>query len=344
MASEKSIKQVLDLLTVAEPPQLQSMKLMARKRTASVKDIINMKNVVGIGISEKISDMKATGKLSLTFYVEKKIAPEKLQLDELIPAKLDVSITGNEDIVTDVVVIGKLRPEINYGNKPIQPGFSIGHVKVTAGTLGAIVTDGKDHYILSNSHVLARSGQATKGDSILYPAKQDGGKHPADLVALLHDFTAFVPGGDFVNFADCAIAKPTEERMADLISTIQDVGIPKGVIKPKRGMKVVKVGRTTGKTEGEIRDINFRFVLDYGKGVGNIGFTDQVLCTRYTDGGDSGSLVIDQKSGKAVGLHFAGANGGSVFNPIDKVLESLNMKLVTKEIAKANPTKKKADQ
>jgi hypothetical protein len=85
MASEKSIKQVLDLLTVAEPPQLQSMKLMARKRTASVKDIINMKNVVGIGISEKISDMKATGKLSLTFYVEKKIAPEKLQLDELIP-------------------------------------------------------------------------------------------------------------------------------------------------------------------------------------------------------------------------------------------------------------------
>lgn len=97
-------------------------------------------------------------------------------------------------------------------------------------------------------------------------------------------------------------------------------------------MKVVKVGRTTNRTVGEVRDVHFRFLLDYGDDVGEVGFTDQVLCTRYTQPGDSGSLVIDQASGKAVGLHFAGANGGSVFNPIADVLDALRISLVTKSL------------
>ena len=74
--------------------------------------------------------------------------------------------------------------------------------------------------------------------------------------------------------------------------------------------------------------------MDYDE-VGGVGFVDQVLCTRYTKPGDSGSLVLDKESGKAVGLHFAGANGGSVFSPIDDVLEALGVTLVTKSIGTA---------
>jgi hypothetical protein len=108
-------------------------------------------------------------------------------------------------------------------------------------------------------------------------------------------------------------------------------------------MKVVKVGRTTGKTNGEIRDVHFRFALDYDN-IGEVGFVDQVLCSRYTKGGDSGSLVLDRATGRAVGLHFAGASGGSVFNPIDDVLAALKVKLVTKSIGnpQAAKTKKKS--
>jgi hypothetical protein len=51
-----------------------------------------------------------------------------------------------------------------------------------------------------------------------------------------------------------------------------------------------------------------------------------VLCSRYTDGGDSGSIVVDTDSGKIVGLHFAGANGGSVFSPIQPVMTELKFK------------------
>ena len=79
---------------------------------------------------------------------------------------------------------------------------------------------------------------------------------------------------------------------------------------------------------GTVRDVHFRFVLEY-PGVGNVGYVDQVLCTRYTRPGDSGSLVLDPASGRAVGLHFAGASGGSVFSPIDHVLKGLNVRLVT---------------
>jgi hypothetical protein len=194
--------------------------------------------------------------------------------------------------------------------------------------------------ILSNSHVLALSGKATRGDAILYPGKHDGGKKPVDLVARLVDFIQFQTGGDFVNKVDCAIAEPLEDRLRDIKKEIKGLGLPKGIIRPKRGMQITKVGRTTGKTTGRVLDVNFRTTINY-QGVGLVGFIDQVLCTRYTEGGDSGALVIDKKSGKAVGLHFSGSqaegecSGSSIFNPIGDVLKALDVKLVTKPKGKA---------
>lgn len=330
MASEKTIARVLDLLTKAPQSEIESLRAGASTQAKSIRRIIGTKNIVAVGISEKITKRKPTGKLALTFYVERKVSLKKLRAASLIPPTVPEALSGPEAIPTDVIVIGKIRPEVNATRNPVQPGNSIGHVDITAGTLGAVVTKGNTLHVLSNSHVLAVSGTAKKGDSIIYPGDADGGAMPDDLVARLSGFKKFVTGGDFVNRADCAIAKPTAARLPDLVSEIKGLGVPKGTIKPERGMKVVKVGRTTGKTKGEIRDIHFRFVLDYE--VGEVGFIDQVLCTRYTKPGDSGSLVLDQATGRAVGLHFAGANGGSVFNPIGDVLAALGVKLVTKSI------------
>ena len=340
MASEKAILRVLDLLTVATQAKVETLGLEATPQAKSMRKIVGTKNIVAVGISEKIKKGKGTGKLSLTFYVEKKVPLSKLKADKLIPPTVPESLSGPEAIPTDVVVIGKIVPEINVTRNPIQPGNSIGHVNVTAGTLGAIVSRGNTLHLLSNSHVLADSGLAKNGDSIIYPGKADGGAMPADLVAKLSGFKKFVTGGDFVNRVDCAIAKPTAARLPDVVSQIKGFIVPKGTIAPKRGMAVVKVGRTTGKTKGEIRDVNFRFTLTY-PGVGEVGFIDQVLCSRYTKGGDSGSIVIDEATGRAVGLHFAGANGGSVFNPIDDVLSALGIKLVTKSIGQPQAAPKK---
>jgi hypothetical protein len=335
MASEKTLLRALDLLTTAPTAEIESLEDSGADHAKNLRRIVDSKNIVAVGISEKESKGKMTGKLAVTFYVEKKIPPEKLKATEAVPPTLPESVAGPQAVPTDVKVIGRIRLEINATRSPVQPGNSVGHVKVTAGTLGTFVKKDEKLMILSNSHVLADSGKAKIGDSILYPGKADGGKKPKDLVATLTDFVQFKAGGDFINKVDCAVATPLEERLKEIKKEIKGLGLPKGTIKAKRGMKITKVGRTTGKTTGEVLDVNFRTSVNY-PGVGVVGFIDQVLCTRYTDGGDSGALVIDKQSGKAVGLHFSGSpseNGGrgsSIFNPIDEVLAALGVKLVTK--------------
>jgi hypothetical protein len=306
---------------------------MLAHHAQSMRRIVRTKNIVAVGISEKVSGGKPLGELALTFYVEHKVPLKDLKEEMAVPGTVPDPLSGPEAIPTDVKVIGKMRPELNATRSRFQPGNSIAHIDATAGTLGAVVKKGDDFHILSNSHVLALGGLARKGDAVVYPGPADGGAMAADLVAKLTGFKKFVMGDGFNNRVDCAIAKPTAERLGDLMSEIKGLGLPSGTIKPVRGMKVTKVGRTTGKTSGEIQDVHFRFTLDYEGEIGEVGFLDQVLCTRYTDDGDSGSLVIDKATGRAVGLHFAGANGGSVFSPIDEVLKALGVTLVTKSIS-----------
>lgn len=335
MASEKTLLRALDLLTVTPHDDLESFDHVETKHVKAIRRVVDSDNVVAVGISEKISKGKPTGKLALTFYVDKKVPLKHLRGDEAVPPALPISVSGPHAIPTDVKAIGRIRLELNVTRKPVQPGNSIGHAKMLGGTLGAFVQRDKQLLILSNSHVLAQNGKAKKGDYIIYPGKVDGGKQSDDKVARLVDFVEFEPGGHFANYVDCALAEPLESRLEDIKTEIKGLGLPKGTIKPKRGMEITKVGRTSGKTSGRVLDVNFRTTVNY-PGVGLVGFIDQVLCTRYTQPGDSGSLVIDKQSGKAVGLHFSGSEpegggrgGSSIFNPIGAVLEALGIKLVT---------------
>jgi hypothetical protein len=96
-------------------------------------------------------------------------------------------------------------------------------------------------------------------------------------------------------------------------------------------MRVQKTGRTTDYTQGIIQDVNYRLALTYkkpGGGSGRVGLRDQVLCTRYTAGGDSGSAVLNMQR-RVVGLHFAGSPSTSIFNKISNVLTLLNINVVT---------------
>ncbi|HEY5838250.1 MAG TPA: hypothetical protein VIT19_04380 [Pyrinomonadaceae bacterium] len=351
--AEESLERVLNLFT--KTPRPAPKRIAFRKRgggfasapsqgraesvsASPMRKIVATDNCVAMGISEKVSEGKRSGTLAITFYVERKLPKGKLSPEHRIPAEVPEALSRGESILTDVKEIGRLRPELNARRKPFQPGNSIGHVDAGAGTLGAVVTRDGEFYILSNSHVLALSGLARRGDAIVYPGSIDGGASE-DLVAKLARFKKFKLGSAFVNRVDCAIAKPTPERLGDLMAEIKGLGLPGRTTKPVRGMKVTKVGRTTGKTTGKIEDVHFRFTLDYEGDVGVVGFIDQVLCTRYTDEGDSGSLVVEKATGRAVGLHFAGAEGGSVFSPIDEVLKTLGVKLVTKALAKSVKTK-----
>src|SRR6185503_3353481 len=104
----------------------------------------------------------------------KKVPKSKIRAGKLLPPIM--RSPDGRAVFTDVKAIGRIVPEVNKKAKPIQSGFSIGHVNMTAGTVGAIVAKGKKLYILSNSHVLADSGLGKIGDTVLYPGPDDGGK------------------------------------------------------------------------------------------------------------------------------------------------------------------------
>lgn len=328
-ARYRSIRFALDAITLpARPREAMPEALAAPEAVAAagrMRAMVAQPNIVGVGIAEKESDGQLTGELALTFYVEKK---HDVPVDQTIPPSVPYAL-ARRDVPTDVVELGPIVPEALAQRTPVTPGFSIGHGDVTAGTLGAILGPRNRPRILGNSHVLADSGEALVGDPILYPGPLDGGGTP-DVIAHLDHFVPFDTSGAFVNTMDAAVATIVRERRAEVRTRIALLGVvPTGTTIATRGMKIVKVGRTTGLTRGEVRDVNFRFTLDYGGGIGPVGFVDQVLCTRYSDGGDSGSLVLEEGSGRAVGLHFAGANGGSVFSPIRPVLRAVRGKLIS---------------
>lgn len=340
MSNERAALRALNMITRASTSEL---RVEAIGPVDDLRGILGSENVVGVGVAEKVSDNGPTGDISLTFYVVRKKSKTSLKADEFIPPVIHPELTGGQPVLTDVVVLGKLRPEVNAVKNPIQPGNSVGHAgENAAGTLGAIVTSGgktKRCQLLSNSHVLAKSGKAKVGDGTVYPGRLDGGKVPKDVVAKLAKWSKWKLGGQFVNTVDAAVSTVVPARTKDINAAIRNLSLVTATIAPKRGMKVVKVGRTTGKTTGTIRDIHFRFVLNY-PGVGKVGYRDQILISRFTKPGDSGSLVIDQKSKKAVGLHFAGANGGSVSNPIDAVLKAMGVRLAATKNPCAGKTRR----
>lgn len=316
----KHLLDALDMVTARKSPSAAAVGKVESLHAGRVRGAFEDPNIVAIGISEKVTEKKATGALSLTFYVERKIPRSKVKPGALIPPV--VAVRDDRAVFTDVKAIGSIAPQVRRKVRPIQSGYSVGHVDTTAGTIGAIVKKGSKYYVLSNSHVLAQSGLAKKGDLVLYPGSADDGAVPKHVIGKLARFVPFRKGDDYLNNVDAALAEIAKGRLTDLDFSILGLQRPARTIAPQRGMKVIKRGRTTGETEGVIEDVNFRLIIEY-EGVGKVGFLDQVLCTRYTKPGDSGSLVVDKGSGKIVGLHFAGASGGSVFSPIAAAIDAL---------------------
>ena len=303
---------------------LTGLDTLEKRHLARVRQIFEDRNIVGIGISEKVTQTKLTGMPSLCFYVAKKQARARFSSNKMIPPV--ISVGGRSALFTDVHEIGVVRGQaspLNIQTAPIQSGFSVSHKGAFgAGTVGAIVKKGNKFYILGNSHVLARSGRADIGDRVIYPGRFDPGQQP---VATLTEFATLTNTQDFVNCADAALAEIDSAHVNTINFRIVGANSPVDVIDPVSGMEIVACGRTSGKVESTIRDFHCRIIIDID-GIGKIGFVDQVRCDPYTKSGDSGALVVEKKSRKVVGLHIGGSETGSFFTPIRNVQNSLKLK------------------
>lgn len=180
---------------------------------------------------------------------------------------------------------------------------------------------------MSNNHVLANTNKGKFKDSILQPGNLDGGKK-SDKIAELSYLVELQFSRP--NKMDASIAEITQD--VEPIFPINKMKKISGTVNPKNKMKVEKFGRTTGHTKGKITTRNLDINVEFD-GV-EIEFEDQFEIKgnngrMFCDGGDSGSLIFESNSLKAVGLLFAGTDDGTTFaSPIKDILNEFSVKIL----------------
>lgn len=210
------------------------------------------------------------------------------------------------------------------------------------GTLGSLVTRGGTQYILSNTHILARSDIAQIGDPIIQPALIDtstctpsGARTVANLSAFYDLETGAAPK------IDAAIAQilpgnvDASGNILYLGATADANGVPvPGAPHTGSGvgatlaMPVAKSGRSTGLTCSTVLAVAVNVnAVQYQKGCGTgttftVNYTNQVDIAggSFSAEGDSGSLIVSQSSADPVALLFAGSDTDTVGNPVGAVL------------------------
>jgi len=162
----------------------------AQAKALNEHALLAKNNVVGVGVGYKESNGVLTDDVAVVVLVEQKKPAAALQPEDMIPRDLN-------GLKTDVIEVGFLQAYQTARNRfrPVIPsGVSMGHYKVTAGTLGTLVKDRAtgELLLLSNNHVFANSNDALIGDTILQPAAMDGGQVAADTVARLERYLKLV--------------------------------------------------------------------------------------------------------------------------------------------------------
>lgn len=209
---------------------------------------------------------------------------------------------------------------------PMQGGISISNAyRNVYGTLGGPVIDRETgaRMILSNWHVLAGDWRARPGWPIYQPGRGDGGSR-ADTVAKLSR-------GAMSSSLDAAVAELTGSR--PLVNHPFGLEPVTGVGWAQMGMEVVKSGRGTDVTYGRVTGVEGTARMPYGgvnRLIRNVVTIEPRLGPQVSAGGDSGSFWLQEKTMRAVGLHFAGGDSPERALAVDMqpVLDALNVDMV----------------
>ncbi|WP_443073377.1 hypothetical protein [Streptomyces sp. NBC_01451] len=343
-------------------------------------------NVVGFGHGVKWSEGRPTGEPAVLVFVTQKVPESMLPERDVIPYQMDDSTPTDVVAVGHVSAQRQpgVRRAERHGTqysadggveeqlarlsqplleemggpaafepqllrrrmRPCPSGFSVGNVRVTAGTLGSVVYDflptatvdppgaglgvPSKFYILSNNHVLADSNRAQLGSPIVQPGVFDGGTDPADRIATLERFIPIqfapqIPLERHDNVVDAALASVDFQ---DATREQYFSGAPRAWRRRSKvsvGDLVKKTGRTTNISFGRVISVDATIDVNYGA-AGTARFKDQILTTNISAGGDSGSLVTSLDN-VAVGLLFAGSSVVTVANHIENVRALLRIEI-----------------
>lgn len=284
--------------------------------------------------------------------------PVRKKLLKILPQKGtgDISISYQVGLHE---LIGKLPPPPfgspaaaqHKGHYTCGSSIHVGN-RLGAGTLGCLVRsqDGT-LYGLTNSHVSGNCGYASKGLPILAPGPIDVGVGGIDpfCVGHHHEALRMVHGApDNPNVhpgqnTDAALFKIIDQSKVTSMQKDGAYDTPSAVAKIVPGMKVKKVGRTTGITEGIVRaQVSGPHAVRYKMPELEVDLTvfyEPVFIVEATKGahfswnGDSGALVIGEIAPNkmaGVGLIFSGdGKGASHVLPLEPILQHFKVSLVS---------------
>ena len=223
---------------------------------SQLDELIDDPNITSIGIGSKTIKGKRTDSLGIVYTVNEKVQSESLRKVESRPIPGLLRIRG-ESMPTDVI---QRRYHLNHlvNNDPfssirtstqeiLQPGISIGIRDGrggSTGTLGCFVRDEDTGQlcILSNWHVL-KGTKGSNSPNILQPGI-------SDLAMKRQLIGQFLRGSVTIN-GDCAISSVIDPSKVNPSILGLDV-VPKSFRRAVEGERVVKSGRTTGVTHGEV--------------------------------------------------------------------------------------------
>lgn len=309
-------------------------------------------NIVGVGIGyslpsttgaagEIVSSEAEPGRQALNIYVVERTPVD--QIRAAMAEAMGTTVSASEDVPVNVIVTGVIDAQPHrFRIRPAPGGVSVAHYKVTAGTIGCLARGrtaprNARLLMLSNNHVIANQNNAVFGDCICQPGPLDGGKCPQDQIAILERFVPINFSGG-TNYVDCATGWCWPDRvrkeMIHLIASQPNFfRIGSTPIAPFVTMPVGKSGRTTQLTRGTIIDTNVTVNVNYGQGRFAL-FKDQIsilgLGSIFSQPGDSGSSIWTWDAARRpVGLLFAGGNGITFANKMTRVVNALDINLVT---------------
>ncbi len=208
--------------------------------------------------------------------------------------------------------------------KNVAGGVSISPFGVNyVGTLGCFVKTSSgaqdERFVLSNDHVLANVDALPVGTGIVQPGPEQEATLEKDLFASLSSAipiqfpssTVLAPRNNF----DAALAVVTDRKRITSGALFGGIKYdPSKILAPVPGMRVMKMGRTTGESHGTITAAKANGVqVNYGiPGAPRIAVYDDTITIVGDAGrafslpGDSGSIIVEEASGHPVALLFAG--------------------------------------
>ncbi|MPZ60307.1 MAG: serine protease [Propionibacteriales bacterium] len=320
----------------------EALVATAESKAAAEESLLAKENVVGVGVGCKITNGVQSDTPSVMVLVSQKLPVDLLSDADAVPETVDEGPTdvlevgtlfaGDSEETTTLSGMGTQEVDaltLATRSRPARPGYSVGHFRITAGTIGAGCYDLRPlpgipprYYILSNNHVLANSNAANIGDPVLQPGPFDGGVLASDVIGRLSRFVPIKFDGS-CNSVDAAVAEvPFHMIDRDVYWT----GYPATAAKAATvGMLLKKTGRTTNFTTGRVTAIGATVNVNYGGGK-VAKFCNQIVTSNMSAGGDSGSLVLDWQN-NPVGLLFAGSSVATILNPIASAQLALNVRI-----------------